>query len=95
MIGAGEHDQIGAGKIGLDHGGNGDLRNGNILGEHRLHDPRAAGDVNQLDVEPVLLEQLRLFGHPQNRHRPDGGRIGDFDLGLRCDRADEYRWPKQ
>ena len=46
VIGPGEHHQIGAGEIGLNHRGDGDLRDRDILGEHCLDNTRAARDIN-------------------------------------------------
>src|SRR3970040_877189 len=53
MIRTGEHDEIGAGKIGLNHRRNCDFRDRDFLGEHGLDHFRTAADKDLFNIQSM------------------------------------------
>ena len=75
---AGDHHQIGAREV-AGHDGRPRHRHGlDFAGEHRSGCGRSAGNEDQVDVEPVFLEQPGLFGNPDRRKRAGLGAVADI-----------------
>jgi hypothetical protein len=72
----GDINRIGAGEPGVNAGGAADRSDIDASTHQGLHRTRSCGDVNQLDVETVALEDARLFGDPRDRKSRRDRRIG-------------------
>ena len=51
-----------------------------LAGDHRGRQDRAALNVNEIDVEPVLFEQPRFAHHVDDAERRDRGGIADDEF---------------
>jgi hypothetical protein len=85
VIRARKHDQIGAREVRLNHGRNRDFRNKDFFGKHCLDNFGTPSNIDKLHLEAMLLEESRIFRHPDNGHRTHRGRVSDFQLCRLCE----------
>lgn len=77
---ADDEGRIRAGEHGIHHSRSGQLSDGRVGGNQRHHRGRAAGEKNQLYVEPVLFKDPRVFGDPGRQGVAADGAVADVEL---------------
>ena len=64
------HHRVGVGRLG-------------VAADEGLHHARAAGDINEVDVEAVLGKKVQIFGGPERKRAARQSGIAMKELRLR------------
>jgi hypothetical protein len=74
------HDQIRAGKIGINNGAGRGVNDFDIAAEQRLNSRCAGADKQQVHIGAVFQIQTGLFADPENRKSPGESGVGDAEF---------------
>jgi hypothetical protein len=80
VILAADHDEVGAGQIGINHGAGCGVKDIHVAAEQRLHGRRAGADKEQFHVGAVLPIQAGVVSEPKNRKGSGEGGVGNAEL---------------